>query len=107
MESDDNPVNFVDDGSTTGIETSLAIDEFDPTLRSNINFGDPESFKAMLCPAGLEELRIALFYQLQTLHSLSVSVRTNAHLLDYLNRYTKETDLFSKKIALPNPVFDY
>jgi hypothetical protein len=35
----------------------LAINEFDPKLRSSVHFGDPECIKAMMLPLGLEELR--------------------------------------------------
>ena len=62
-----NSVNFVDDGATTDIKMDLAIDEFDSSLRSNLNFSDPESFKILISPLGLEELRCVLHYQLVTL----------------------------------------
>ncbi len=62
-----NYINFVDDGPGTGIDLDLAINEFDPTLRSHINFSDPDSFKTMICPLGLEELRTTVFYELMNL----------------------------------------
>ena len=55
----------------------LAINEFDPSLRSHINFSDPDSFKMMICPTGLEELRAVLFYELMNLQTLIVATRTN------------------------------
>ena len=57
----------MDEGPSSGIDMDLAINEFDPTLRSHINFSDSDSFKAMLCPLGLEELRITVFYELMNL----------------------------------------
>jgi hypothetical protein len=64
---DKNYINFVDEGPGSGIEMPLAINEFDPSLRSHINFSDPDSFKMLLCPMGMEELRITLFYELMNL----------------------------------------
>jgi hypothetical protein len=64
---DKNYINFVDEGPASGIELPLAINEFDPTLRSHCNFSDPDSFKMMLCPTGLEELRLILLYELMNL----------------------------------------
>ena len=100
-------VNFVDEGQASGLEIDLAINEFDPTLRSHINFSDPDSFKAVICPIGLEELRAVAFYQVMNLQSLIVATRTNQQLLDSTQRYLAELELFSKGIVLPNPVFDY
>jgi hypothetical protein len=59
---DKNFANFVDDGPGSGLDISLAINEFDQSLRSHINFSDPDSFKMMISPLGLEELRVVLFY---------------------------------------------
>ena len=60
-------INFVDEGPSTGIDIKLAINEFDPSLRTGINFSDPESFKALMCPLGLEELRTIAYYELVNL----------------------------------------
>ena len=51
--------NYVDEGPgmETYADTELAIKEFDPTLTAVMNFADPEAFKALICPLGLEELR--------------------------------------------------
>jgi hypothetical protein len=38
-------------------ELYIAINEFDPKLRSSLNFLDTECVKAMMLPMGLEELR--------------------------------------------------
>jgi hypothetical protein len=49
------------------VKTELAIREFDPTMTSLLNFGDPEAFKCLLCPMGLEEMRICVRYELVNL----------------------------------------
>lgn len=85
----------------------LAINEFDPTLRSHINFADPDSFKAMICPLGLEELRTTVFYELMNLQALIVATKTNQTLLDNTQRYLSELECFSKGYVVANPVFDY
>ena len=59
------------------METELAIKEFDATMTSVMNFADPEAFKALVCPMGLEELRIVVRYELLNLHLLIVGVRHN------------------------------
>jgi hypothetical protein len=59
---DKGKVNFVDDGAASFINIDLAINEFDPLLKSNLNFRSPEAFKMLICPAGLEELRAVLHY---------------------------------------------
>ena len=56
---------------------NLAISEFDPTMISCVNFSDPEAFKALLCPLGLEELRCVYRYELMNLNLLITAVKTN------------------------------
>ena len=68
----------------TASPTSLAIIEFDPTMTACINFSDPEAFKALLTPLGLEELRVVYRYELTNLNLLVTAVRTNQTLLDNL-----------------------
>lgn len=36
-------INFYEDGSLTDQDIDLAINEFDPTLRANLNFMNSES----------------------------------------------------------------
>ena len=36
-------INFVEDGSLSDVDIDLAINEFDPFLRSNLNFMNAES----------------------------------------------------------------
>jgi hypothetical protein len=71
--------NFVDTGPGTemSIKSDLSIREFDPTLISNLNFSDPEAFKALICPLGLEELRAVVRYEILNLHALVIAVRHN------------------------------
>jgi hypothetical protein len=104
---DKNYVNFVDEGPASGIEMPLAINEFDPTLRSHINFSDPDSFKMLICPMGLEELRVTLFYELMNLQTLIVATKTNQMLLDNPMRQVAEIEMFMKGFILPNPTFNY
>ena len=47
-----------------------------------INFADPEAVKALLCPLGLEELRLVFRYELMNLNLLVIGVRSNQVLLD-------------------------
>ena len=78
--------NFVDQGPghKTIYPLQLAINEFDPTMLACINFSDPEAFKALLCPLGLEELRVVFRYELVNLNLLIVAVRSNQVVLDNL-----------------------
>ena len=69
--------NFVDSGPNEDAyaKTELAIKEFDPTMTSLLNFADPEAFKSLLTPLGLEEMRICVRYELVTLQALVIGVR--------------------------------
>lgn len=71
--------NFVDTGPgmETIINTELSIKEFDPSLTAVMNFADPEAFKALVCPLGVEELRAVVRYELLNLQMLIVGVRHN------------------------------
>lgn len=69
-----------------------------------LNFADPEAFKALLCPLGLEELRLVYRYELMNLNMLIVAVRTNQILLDNMQRQLAEMDLLTDAIAVSNPV---
>jgi len=61
-------VSFVEDGPASDLRYGcLAINEFDPKLRSSLNFSDPECFKALILPLGLEELRAITAYELMSL----------------------------------------
>jgi hypothetical protein len=79
-----NWTNFVDEGPgmETFVDTELSVKEFDPSLTSALNFADPEAFKALVCPLGLEELRVVVRYELMNLQLLIVGVRHNQILLD-------------------------
>lgn len=98
--------NFVDSGPghQTAYPMSLAIQEFDPTMLACVNFADPEAFKALLCPLGLEELRIVYRYELTNLNLLITAVRTNQIILDNGMRQLAEMDLLMEGFAVSNPV---
>lgn len=62
---DHSKVNFIDDGPASPLfmpDFDLAIQEFDPSLRSNLNFRNANAVKALICTSGLEELRGILHY---------------------------------------------
>jgi len=86
MQKDEFWVNWVDTApdfvKRTTIPTSYCIKEFDPSLTTVLNFTDPEAFKALICPLGIEELRLVLRYELTNLNMLIVATRTNQILLD-------------------------
>ena len=98
--------NFVDTGPghTTAYPTNLAISEFDPSMTACLNFADSEAFKALLCPLGLEELRLVFRYELMNLNILITAVRTNQVLLDNLQRQLAEFDLLVDGFPTSNPV---
>jgi hypothetical protein len=54
-------------GMNTFVKTELSVKEFDPSLTSILNFADPDAFKALVCPLGLEELRVVVRYELLNL----------------------------------------
>lgn len=80
--------NFVDSGPNlsdneqTRIKSELSITEFDRSLTSCLNFSDPEAFKMLMQPLGLEELRIAVRYELMNYNTLVLAVRHNQILID-------------------------
>ena len=63
----DHFVNFIEEGPASDLEIKLAINEFDQQLRSAVNFSDPECFKALILPLGLEELRAVTAYEIMNL----------------------------------------
>lgn len=67
-------VNFVDVGPATGTSFGLTIEEFDTRLTSTFNFSEPECFKSLILPLGLEELRAVVAYEIMNLQSLIVGV---------------------------------
>jgi len=90
----------------TGVETYLAISEFDKTLASWINFRDPLWLQAMVTGTGLEELRAVVHYQMMHMQVLIVGVRTNQELLDPSLKIIKELDMLKKKCWVKNFSFD-
>ena len=108
MSGGQNWTNFVDSGPglETAIPTELSIKEFDPTLTSILNFADPEAFKALVCPLGLEELRAVVMYEVMNLHGLVVAVRHNQIILDNCQRQLSEIELFAKGYLVSAPSYD-
>jgi len=100
--------NFVDSGPgmDTFVNTELSVKEFDPTLTAVLNFADPEAFKALVCPLGLEELRAVVRYELVNLQMLVVAVRHNQVLLDNSMRQLSEMTLFEKGYLVTAPAWD-
>ena len=97
-------VNFIDDGPVSDTKVRLAINEFDVTLRSSLNFGDPECFKALVLPLGLEELRAIVAYEIMHLQLLVVATQTNQIQLDNCQRRSCEIDFMEQGFAVANPV---
>ena len=101
----ENFINFIDVGPATDIPIKLAINEFDQALRSSINFGDSECFKALVLPLGLEELRVVTAYEIMHLQALIVGVQTNQIQLDNSMRKLSEIEFFARGFVVANPVF--
>ena len=103
-----NWINFVDGGPglKTVIPTTYSIKEFDVSMTAALNFSDHEAFKALICPIGLEELRLKLRYELTNLNMLVVVTRTNQVLLDNYLRQLAEIEMFSRGFKVTAPAFD-
>ena len=99
-------VNFISDGPASDLSIDLAINEFDSTLRSSIDFSEAESFKSLMLPLGLEELRVVVQYEQVNLQALIVATRTNQILLDNTQRKLCEINFFEKGFTIANPVLD-
>lgn len=102
----ENFVNFIETGSATDLNLDLAINEFDAALRSSVNFSDPEAFKALILPLGLEELRAVAAYELMNLQILIVAVKTNQIQMDNTQRKLSEIGFFQRGFMVANPVLD-
>lgn len=102
----ENFVNFIETGPSTDLDLDLAINEFDAALRSSINFSDPEAFKSLILPLGLEELRAVTAYEMMNLQILVVAVRTNQVQLDTSQRKICEIGFFEDGFVVANPVWE-
>ena len=60
----------------------------------------------MICPLGLEELRIAVRYELMNYQALVVAVRHNQILIENCCRQLAEIDLFEKGYLVSAPASD-
>lgn len=105
--SSENFINFVDDGPADDLDLGcLAINEFDPKLRSCTNFSDPECFKMLILPHGLEEFRAIVQYECMNLQALIVGVQTNQMLIDNSQRKLVEVSFLDEAFTVANPVFN-
>ena len=101
-------MNFVEHGSLTDVDIDLAINEYDPNLRSNLNFMNAESVQCLVLDNGLMELRAATHYQLMQKQLLLVAVRTNMKVMEGYRRAVIECDLWREnRIKLENSIIDY
>jgi hypothetical protein len=71
-----------------------------------INFGDPEAFKGLISPLGVEELRVVVRYELMNLQTLILAVRHNQVLLDNCLRQLSEVELFDRGYLVSAPACD-
>ena len=99
-------INFVDEGPANEIPIKLAINEYSKSLRSCVNFSDPECFKALILPLGLEELRAVVAYEVMNLQGLIVAIKTNQIQTDNSQRQLSEIDFFRLGFTVANPVFN-
>lgn len=67
----------MEDGPADDLKINLSINEFDPKIRSSLNFMDPECFKAMILPMGLEEFRTVVQYEIMNLQALIIGTKIN------------------------------
>jgi hypothetical protein len=71
-------VPSVDDGPGSTIDLSLPVFELDPRLRANFNFSSPEAVKNLMLPAGLEDLRAAVSYQVMQKQLMQIGLQINS-----------------------------
>jgi hypothetical protein len=67
---------------------------------------DPESFKALILPLGLEEMRAVVQYELMNLQILIVAVKSNQVQMDNTQRKLCEIQFFANQYTVANPVYD-
>ena len=99
-------VNFIDDGAASFVDIDLAINEFEPMLKSNLNFRSADAYKMLICTSGLEELRGVLHYQLMQKQLLIIGTQMNQLLIDTHQRALTEIELVKKGISLPNMIIN-
>ena len=90
----------------TGVETYLAITEFDKSMISWINFRDPLCFQTLIWSCGLEELRAVIHYQIMHMQVLIIGVRLNQEMLDPSLKALSELNLLKQGCWLSNSSFD-
>jgi hypothetical protein len=67
---------------------------------------DPESFKLLILPQGLEEFRAVVQYECMNLQALIVGVRTNQMLIDNSQRKLEEVKFLEEGFTVANPAFN-
>jgi hypothetical protein len=102
----ENFVDFIEDGPAQEVDIRLSIEEFDHKLRSSINFTDPECFKALILPLGLEEMRVVVQYEVVNLQLLIMATKSNQILLDNCQRKMCEIEFFEQGFCVANPVMN-
>jgi hypothetical protein len=102
----DDDINFVDHGPASILDIELAINEVDPSIKSNLNFRSPDAFKMMIMSSGLEEVRVILHYQMMQKQALIVATRVNQALMDTHLRALRELAMIKQEKALPNMVIN-
>ena len=105
-------VNFVEHGSLLAkipdVDSGLAIDEMCPTMRSNLNFRNPESIQTLTLDGGLNNLRVTSHYQLIQKQLLQTAVQSNYLLMTPYLKAQCEIELLTEEgIKMPNGVLDY
>ncbi|CAG9315550.1 unnamed protein product [Blepharisma stoltei] len=67
----------VDEGPGSRIDFSLSAFEIDPSLRSNLHFGNVHAIKTLFLTCGLEEIRTVALYEIMNKHLLTIAIQTN------------------------------
>ena len=112
MITEQGQVNFIEHGSLLfklpENDSGLAIDEICPTLRSNLNFRNPECIQLTTLDGGINNLRVTLHYQIIQKQMLSNAVKSNSTLLTPVLKMLCEIDLLLVEgIKMPNGACDY
>jgi hypothetical protein len=98
-------IDFVEDGPASKKTIGLAINEFDPTMASNINFKHPDCIKLLTTDSGLEEMRTLVHYQIMHKQALIVAIRTNQAILEQHMRAQAELIMVKEgHQAIPNMI---
>ena len=95
-------MNMVDNNDGTKLNLKLAVvQEFDPTLKANLDFKSESCIKALMTNLGVEELRAVVLYQLMQRQLLIVAVMRNQALMDGPMQGFAELKLIQRR---PHPI---